>query len=240
MHKSSLARMKWFREEYLSDQRDLKVLDVGSYNVNGCYKEIFTEYGHRYTGLDVENGPNVDICPESPYIWKEIDEDTYDVVVSGQALEHIEFFWITMEEIIRVTKEGGLICVIVPNGFKEHRYPVDCWRFFTDGMIAIARFYELKILHAHTNCAPATKDGEWFSEDCADTMLIAKKTYRGKAKKVDLAQYKCEPAQHSELRQDFATYEEFKKKNKEIDERTSWKKRGIRGLIDRTIRRLIT
>ena len=68
MHKSSLARMKWFREEYLSDQRDLKVLDVGSYNVNGCYKEIFTEYGHRYTGLDIENGPNVDICGITVYM----------------------------------------------------------------------------------------------------------------------------------------------------------------------------
>ena len=231
MHKSSLARMKWFEKNYLTDLRSLEVLDVGSYNVNGCYKEIFTECGHKYTGLDMENGPNVDICPELPYIWKEIDEDTYDVVVSGQALEHIEFFWVTMEEIIRVTKKNGLICIIVPNGFKEHRYPVDCWRFFTDGMIAIARFNKLEILHAHTNCAPNTEDGEWYSEDCADTMLIAKKTYNGKAKKVDLEQYKCVPAQHSELRQGFATYEEFKKDNKEMKERPSNKKKGIREMI---------
>lgn len=240
MHKSSLARMKWFRKKYLTGERSLEVLDVGSYDVNGCYKQIFTECGHKYTGLDMENGPNVDICPDSPYIWKEIDEDTYDVVISGQALEHIEFFWATMEEIIRVTKDEGLICVIVPNGFEEHRYPVDCWRFFTDGMVAIARFYKLEILHAHTNCAPTTEDEEWYSEDCADTMLIARKTYKGRAKKVDLAQYKCEPAQHSKLRQDFATYEEFKKENKEKNERALWKKRGIKRLIDKAKRRLST
>ena len=39
------------------------------------------------------------------YNWKEIANDHYDVVISGQALEHIEFFWVTLGEIVRVTKK---------------------------------------------------------------------------------------------------------------------------------------
>ena len=239
MHKSSLSRMKWFAENYISDKKRLDVLDVGSYNVNGCYKEIFTDNGHKYVGLDMENGPNVDICPESPYVWNEIEENKYDVVVSGQALEHIEFFWITMEEMIRVTKKDGLICIIVPNGFKEHRYPVDCWRFFTDGMIALARFYQLDILHAHTNSAPTTEDKDWYSEDCADTMLVAKKKYGGKARKIDLLGYKCEATDHRKVMQDFATYEEYKKEDAKKRVPSHYKRSWLKEVI-RSIRKRMT
>ena len=146
--------------------------------MNGCYKEIFTEKGHSYDGLDMEQGPNVDICPSSAYVWKEIENEQYDVVVSGQALEHIEFLDNSRRNN-KVTKKDGLICIIAPNGFEEHRYPVDCWRFLTDGMIAMTRLYKLKRLHAHTNSAPSIEDEEWYSEKNADSMLIAMKPYTG-------------------------------------------------------------
>lgn len=169
------------------------VLDVGSYNVNGCYREIFESRGFTYKGLDMEAGPNVDIVATRPYQWDEIRNNRFDAVVSGQALEHIEFFWVTVAEMVRVTKQGGLICIIAPNGFGEHRYPVDCWRFFTDGMIAIARYYQLEIVNAHTNAAPTLQDSDWYSIDCADSMLIARKNYSGDAKTVDLKEYVCIP-----------------------------------------------
>ena len=42
MHKESMTRMKWFVENYIKEERDcLKVLDVGSYDVNGNYRELF-------------------------------------------------------------------------------------------------------------------------------------------------------------------------------------------------------
>lgn len=177
----------------MHEGEQVEVLDVGSYNVNGCYREIFESRGFTYKGLDMEPGPNVDIVTAKPYQWDEIGNDRFDAVVSGQALEHIEFFWVTVAEMIRVTKEGGLICIIAPNGFEEHRYPVDCWRFFTDGMIAIARYYKLEIVNAHTNAAPTAQDCDWYSHDCADSMLIARKRYSGDAKTVDLENYVCIP-----------------------------------------------
>ena len=214
MHKSSMLRMQWFANKYIGDQKYLNVLDVGSYDVNGCYREIFEEKDCNYTGLDMEKGPNVDIVPQSSYIWEEIENDKYDIVISGQALEHIEFFWVTLEEIVRTTKEGGLICIIAPNGFKEHRYPVDCWRFFTDGMVALARYFELEVIHAHTNTAPNKNDHEWFSKDEADSMLIAKKNYRGRARKINLKDYKCSPVDQQEARGRMYTYSEYRKEMK--------------------------
>ena len=198
MHKSSMLRMEWFIKTYLNNKEKLNILDVGSYNVNGCYRELFDEENHIYKGLDMEAGPNVDIVPNSPYVWSEVDNDTYDVVISGQALEHIEFFWVTVAEIIRVTKKGGYICIIAPNGFDEHRYPVDCWRFFTDGMIALAKYFQLELVHAYTNSAPDIQMNDWYSESCADTMLVAK-NYDGKAIITDLNGYRCKPVEHKEI-----------------------------------------
>ncbi len=211
MHESSMKRMRWFANKYLSKTTQLNILDVGSYNVNGCYKEIFTDLGFKYTGLDMEEGPNVDITPESTYKWSEVEDNFYDATISGQALEHIEFFWITFAEMVRVTREGGLICIIAPNGFREHRYPVDCWRFFTDGMVALARYYQLEIVHAHTNAGPSTEDSHWYSEGEADSMLIAKKTYAGKARTIDLANYECTAADHKKLMGNMYTYSDYKK-----------------------------
>ena len=207
--------MEWFADNYLEENKSAAVLDIGSYDVNGNYKEIFTRRGHRYTGLDMESGPNVDIVPKQTYNWEEIKEDNYDVVISGQALEHIEFFWITVSEMTRVTKKGGLICIIAPNGFEEHRYPVDCWRFFTDGMIALARLYKLEVLHAHTNCSPKPGNKEWYSESCADSMIIMKKTYSGTTDIIDLKNYRCIPSNHHGVRGEMITHEEYLEKEKE-------------------------
>ncbi len=201
--------MKWFVETYaetISKKDKIKVLDVGSYDVNGSYKHLFAGDKYDYCGLDIEAGKNVDLILPSAYDWSGIETDAYDVVISGQALEHIEFFWITMAEMTRVLKKDGLICIIVPNGFGEHRYPVDCYRFFTDGMIALARYVSLEPLHAHTNCAPTKKDRNWYSHTKAHSMLVAKKPYAGVPVYVNLKTYTCVPADQTTLRSGFIPY----------------------------------
>lgn len=201
MHKSSILRMKWFVDNYASkiSKDKVKVLDVGSYDVNGSYKPLFSDKKYEYVGLDMEAGPNVDIVLKNPYNWAEFETDSFDIVISGQAFEHIEFFWITMAEMARVLKKEGLLCIIAPNGFGEHRYPVDCYRFFTDGMVALARYVSLETLHAHTNCAPSPDSIDWYSLDASDSMLIARKPYGGSVKYINTESYECTPANQEKL-----------------------------------------
>lgn len=191
--------MQWFFDQFVNKSKPQKILDVGSYDVNGTYKDLINNNIFEYVGLDMAKGPNVDICPANTYSWNELRDNEFDIVISGQALEHIEFFWITVEEIVRVTKKGGLICIIAPNGFDEHRHPVDCWRFWTDGMIALARYFELELIHAHTNAAPHLNAPNWLSQNMADSMLVAKKNYSGKAKILKLDSYQCIPADHAKV-----------------------------------------
>jgi hypothetical protein len=113
------------------------VLDVGSYNVNGDYRELCESRGLQYQGLDIAAGPNVDIVAESPYIWP-VDSNTYNMVISGQCLEHVEMPWLWARELYRVCKPGGLAIIIAPGlNWGIHRHPVDCWRVLPDGMRAL-------------------------------------------------------------------------------------------------------
>ncbi len=208
MHRSSFLRMEWFFDNYVSkiDDKKVKVLDVGSYSVNGSYKSLFKGEKFEYVGLDMEKGPNVDIIPANPYKWREIENDTFDIVISGQAFEHIEFFWITMSEIARVLKQDGILCIVVPNKQREHRYPADCYRYFTDGMAALAKYVKMDILHVHTNCAPNPNAPEWYGKKLIDSMLVAKKTYSGVTQYIDIENYKFEPVDHEKLRSGLFPY----------------------------------
>lgn len=107
MHKSSSLRMQWFVDTYASNLMGGKarILDVGSYDVNGSYRHLFDESRYHYIGLDTEEGPNVDVVLKNRYDWGAIESDSFDIVISGQAFEHIEFFWKTMEEMTRVLKK---------------------------------------------------------------------------------------------------------------------------------------
>ena len=153
MHESSLFYMTRFRDQFLVERQNqaLVIADLGSYDVNGSYRSLFEHASWRYLGLDVNAGPNVDIVLGDPYNWRALASNSFDVMISGQAFEHIEFFWLTILELSRVLKPGGLCCLIAPSSGPEHRYPVDCWRFYSDGMQALMRYAGLEVLDAYTN-----------------------------------------------------------------------------------------
>lgn len=175
MHQSSLEKMWYFRKKYLSDkeQEQLQVLDLGSMDVNGSYRECFDNASWTYLGMDQSPGKNVDIVLSNPYAWREIKSAAIDVLVSGQAFEHIDFFWITALEIARVLKPGGWCCIIAPSSGAEHKYPVDCWRFYPDGFSALARYigFEIKELFTQWEDDAAYSD---CSNNWHDTIMIAR------------------------------------------------------------------
>ena len=207
MHKSSILRMEWFINNYLKTifkeediNKPISVLDVGSYDVNGSYKKLFDDPLFSYAGLDIEPGPNVDIVADNPYFWSMIEDESFDVIISGQAFEHIEFFWLTISEMARVLRRSGLICIIVPREQKCHRYPTDCYRFEIDGIIALARYTNLKPLHATIDLAPPGAQIEWYSHNgsISDAMLVAEKPAEWSGV-FDCKSYKNSPSTFDEL-----------------------------------------
>lgn len=154
MHKNSYLKMKWFKNTFLSTNKKLDILDVGSLDSkgNGNYSNIFNENNWNYTGLDYESGNNVNIVVTDIYNWFEIKDNSYDVVISGQFFERLEFFWLTMSQIERVLRPGGYICIIVPsNESKQGENSHYCYKFCDDGLKSLAKYVDLEILHTSVN-----------------------------------------------------------------------------------------
>lgn len=99
-----------------------KVLEVGSYNVNGSVRSFFTDC--YYTGIDIVEGPCVDIvCPGQLYK----PENTFDVVVSCEMLEHNMYWAPTLKNMVRVLEPGGLLLITcATTGRAEHGTRVSC------------------------------------------------------------------------------------------------------------------
>lgn len=150
MHQTSILRFQAFCEAYIHAGSSSGVmLDVGSkaYGASKSFKDLVPE-GWKYIGLDLESGENVDLVPSHPYAWRELANGSVDVCITGQTFEHNPFFWVTLAEMARVTKPGGLIFVVAPGAGPVHRYPYDCWRFYPDAWSALATYVGLELLES--------------------------------------------------------------------------------------------
>jgi SAM-dependent methyltransferase len=184
MHQSSVDKMIYFRDKHLRSRENesLTIVDIGSQDINGSYKPLFDLPKWRYIGVDKESGSNVDIVLENPYQFRGIKSESVDVVISGQAFEHVEYFWITMLEITRILKPGALCCLIVPSSGPQHRFPLDCWRFYPDGLKALAYYACLDVIEVlWDEKPPQYADG---SHLWRDVLIVYSKPHLSKKSKL--------------------------------------------------------
>lgn len=160
---------------YLTLESALSVVDIGSYDVNGSYRTLFGNPKWSYVGVDLESGPGVDVVLASPYTLP-FASGSVDLVISGQAFEHVEYFWMSWLEMVRVLKPGGMIFLIAPSRGPEHRYPQDCWRFYPDGYRALAKYGNCKLIEVTTDWEPDPDPG---SAAWGDTVGVFRKTPLG-------------------------------------------------------------
>jgi SAM-dependent methyltransferase len=168
MHANSFSIMQKFVQKYVPDKK-LKILDLGSRVVAGqenlgSYRQFFTNSKWKYIGADISAGINVDkVIEDYRFPFK---KGAFDIVISGQTIEHIEYPWVWFKEVARVLKTGGLCCIIAPAVIHEHRYPIDTYRYYPDGMRALAKWSGLTVLEAKRIRVNIKME---------DTYLIAKK-----------------------------------------------------------------
>jgi SAM-dependent methyltransferase len=155
MHPSAFEHMAQCIKEYVPTTGRLRVVDVGSRNLRSrkpTHRELFESYDAEYIGVDIVMGPNVDLKMTRPYRLP-FRANSTDVVVSSQVFEHIPFMWVSMIEIARVLKPNGYAFIIAPSRGHRHGSP-DCWRFYPDGMRALAVWSGLELCEASTDFPP--------------------------------------------------------------------------------------
>lgn len=84
------------------------VVEIGSRNLNGSVRDLFVD-ARRYVGLDVVDGPGVDVVFDPAVGWQ--PDDLVDVVVSCEVLEHVEAWREVLASAASYLKAGGKLIV---------------------------------------------------------------------------------------------------------------------------------
>lgn len=131
MHTSSHNEMK----ANLSKYGKGLVADIGSMSRKRD-ENTYREFAPNYIGIDIEPGLNVDLVMTGPYSIPLADESV-DTVISGQCLEHVNNPFKLVLECARILKQGGHMLLTAPFQWREHKYPIDTFRYLPDGMRAL-------------------------------------------------------------------------------------------------------
>ena len=90
---------------YPNHFKGVKVLDIGSLDINGNNRYLFEDC-FSYTGIDIGEGKNVDIVC-SGHEFK--SDSQFDVIISTECFEHDKHYAETLRNAYNLLKSGGLL-----------------------------------------------------------------------------------------------------------------------------------
>ncbi|RYG64917.1 class I SAM-dependent methyltransferase [bacterium] len=129
----TLLRLRQEIEIALNANRDCpsggSVIDVGS--GDAPYASLFEDRGHRYVRCDLEGEVDALITPGQPI---PLPDQSGDMVVSFQVLEHVwDLDWY-LGECRRLLKPGGRLLISTHGTWLYHPHPTDFRRWTRDGL----------------------------------------------------------------------------------------------------------
>ena len=118
-----------------------RVLEVGPDGVPSTYQRMVGKaLGERaprqWDTVDLAGRPGMTHAARDEYTFP-IATGSYDLVLSGQVLEHVRKPWRWLPELARVCTPGGHVVTISPVSWPYHEAPVDCWRIYPEGLRAL-------------------------------------------------------------------------------------------------------
>jgi SAM-dependent methyltransferase len=142
MHSNSALLFQKYARPLFKDS--MRVLEIAPDGAPSSYQKMAGNGTLQWETLDID--ATGFIPPEAlsrlTYVIRDeyhfpIPDNTFDIVVSGQVIEHVKKIWRWMNELARVCKPGGRVITINPVSWEYHACPVDCWRIYPEGMRAL-------------------------------------------------------------------------------------------------------
>lgn len=122
-----------------------KKVDILDY---GCgvkpYYHIFGSHINKYSGVDVGNNPYADDLIQ-PGEALRYGDNTFDIVLSSQVLEHVEDVNQYLMEIKRVLRPGGFVLLSTHGTWQYHASPYDYQRWTSMGLKTLMKKYNFEI-----------------------------------------------------------------------------------------------
>jgi SAM-dependent methyltransferase len=122
---------KWLAGNITEEEvKGKKVIEVGSRDINGSLRYVLELLKpSEYVGVDIKEGPCVDVICRSENLVKRFGKESFDIVISTNTLEHIRDWKTAISNIKNICKTSGIILIIVPSSWPFHEYPHDFWRY---------------------------------------------------------------------------------------------------------------
>lgn len=142
MHANSKLLFEKYAKQYF--RPGLRVLEIGPDGVPSTYQTIVNDSAVAWHTLDIRNDPSLTYHAASEYEFP-VESESYDIVLSGQVLEHVRQVWVWVRELGRVCRTGGLVITVNPVSWPYHEAPIDCWRVFPEGMKGLYEWASLTV-----------------------------------------------------------------------------------------------
>lgn len=106
-----------------------RLLEVGSRARSGVVRRDLAPAGWEYSGLDVMDGPNVDVVGDAHRLSSLYPRHHFDAIMACSVLEHLMMPWKFVVELNRVLKPGAIGVFTTHQCWPLHDQPWDFWRF---------------------------------------------------------------------------------------------------------------
>lgn len=115
--------------------KNKKVLDAGAGRL--AYKSLVTAVTKNYVSSDfMKTHPDLDVITDIEKM--NFKNNSFDVVLCSQVLEHVPHPWLAMKEIHRVLNKNGVGIITVPLFGYIHNAPYDFFRYTHYGLRSLA------------------------------------------------------------------------------------------------------
>ena len=132
-------------DKLLSDlPADAKGLNIGAGKTN---------LDPRIENMELESGDGIDIVGSVESI--PCDNESFDLVITQEVLEHVQYPHIALREIYRILKRNGMAYIQLPFIIGYHPCPKDYWRFSDEGLKAVVENANMEVMTMSMSVGPA-------------------------------------------------------------------------------------
>lgn len=144
MHLNSQLLFQKYAPQCFRDYQ--RVLEIGPDGFPSTYRRLSNNPTLEWHTLDITGDERLTYHARDEYTFP-MPSGMYDVVVSGQVIEHVRKTWVWLREVARVCRPGGYIITVNPVSWGYHEAPIDCWRIYPEGMRALYDDAGLETVH---------------------------------------------------------------------------------------------